>query len=542
MPHDGESERVDTQIVQIGSLSFEVKSRDLLDGTGKRVKLRNKSLDVLACLAQKRGQVLTKSEVIETVWPDVTVSDENLTQCIAEIRRAISDTEHTLLTTHIGRGYCLEPEQQGWQRQRNRKQLAFAVGAIAALLAVVAWVMWPSPNQVEPPRIAVLAFDDMSSSDDRGYLGDGVAEGLLTELSRYRELAVIARNSSFSFRDSGLSIAAIADELRADYVIEGSKQKADDRLKITVQLIDGHDGTHIWAEDYDMDVGELFDVQNRIVHEVTNQIGREVTRQRPPRGGRAAVGAFDYYIRGMQQFQKDTIEGTLAARELFDEAVRNDPSAPYGYIGLTWVLWRDLWSNNINPDVPRDEKLKQAAALAEQALALGPEHHLAHVVRADVHVAAGELEEAVVRYSVAGELNPNDVLVMAASTDALVFLGRDEEAIALLEKAIDLHPVTPGWYFHQLGWAQWSAEQCRDGLATMTRMPNVPASALRVVAALHICEGDTDAAQKTMQKFRAVNPDRTVKDEIEFFGESWRDPATMTRWAHAMRQAGMPAE
>ncbi len=293
----------------------------------------------------------------------------------------------------------------------------------------------------------MLAFDDLSASEDSGYLGDGVAEGLLTELSRYRELAIIARNSSFSFRDSGLGISEIADKLRADYVIEGSKQKAGNRLKITVQLINGHDGTHVWAEDYESDIGDLFDVQNRIVREVTNKVGREVTRKPPLRGGREAVGALHSYIKGMQHFQQDTIAGTLAARDLFDEAVKNDPTAPFGYIGLTWVHWRDLWSNEVDPDLPRSEKLARAEDLAEKALSLDPEYHLAHVARADVHIAAGELEEAVVRYSVAGELNPNDVLVMVGATDA---------------------------------------------------------------------------------------------EEIEFFGESWRDPAKMERWADAMRLAGMP--
>ncbi|MEP5089648.1 MAG: winged helix-turn-helix domain-containing protein, partial [Paracoccaceae bacterium] len=503
---------------QIGDLRFDLQSHDLLDASGIRVKLRNKSLEVLACLAKRRGQVLTKSEIIESVWPDVTVSDESLTQCIAEIRRAIRDREQTLLTTHIGRGYCLEADQPSLQQRHNWKKVAAVGMAIAAAVVVAVWLMWPISQIGGPPRIAVLAFDDLSASEDSGYLGDGVAEGLLTELSRYRELAIIARNSSFSFRDSGLSISEIANKLRADYVIEGSKQKADNRLKVTVQLINGNDGTHVWAEEFEADIGELFDVQNRIVREVTNKIGREVTRKPPLRGGREAVGALHTYFKGMQHFQKDTIAETLAARELFNNAVKNDPTAPYGYIGLTWVHWRDLWSNEVYPDLPRDEKLAQAEALAAKALTLDPEYHLAHVARADVHVAAGELEEAVVRYSVAGELNPNDVLVMVGATDPLVFLGQAEEAIALLKKAIDLDPVTPGWYFHQLGWAQWSAEQCDDGLETMMRMPSMPNSALRVLAALQVCNGDTVAAKKTMQRFRQANPARTVSEEIEFFG------------------------
>jgi len=411
---------------------------------------------------------------------------------------------------------------------------------VLLVAAVLAWIQWPQPDAAGPPRIAVLAFDDLSAGDDRGYLSDAVAEGLLTELSRYREIRVIARNSSFRFRDSGLGIRDIAGELRADYVIEGSKQKFGDRLRITVQLIDGHDGTHVWADTYDADIGELFDVQHGVVREVTNRIGREVTRRSPPRGGPAAVGALYQFRAGMEEFEKDTTEATLAARAWFERAIDTDPDAPYGYVGLGWVSWRDLWTDEIDPGTPRAEKLRRAEALGEKALALDPNYHLAHVVRADIHVAAGELEQAAVRYRAAAELNPNDVLVMVAASDALVFLDRAEEAIALIEKAIDLDPITPAWYYHQLGWAHWSIGQCDQGLAAIRQMPTVPTSALRVLSALQVCSDDVDAARATMARFRDVDPDRTVAREIELFGTSWRDQSTMQRWAEALREAGMP--
>jgi adenylate cyclase len=414
--------------------------------------------------------------------------------------------------------------------------------ALIALVAVSLALNSLGENDEMPtgPRVAVLAFDDLSAGDDKGYLSDGVAEGLLTELSRYRELGVIARNSSFRFRDSGLGIQDIADELRADYVIEGSKQKSGDQIRITVQLIDGHDGTHIWAEDYDADIGDLFEVQDRVVREITNRIGREVTWKPPSRGGREVVGALHFFMKGLEQFQMATSTGTLAARDFFEVAIETDPKAPYGYVGLVWVHWRDLWSNEIDPVTPRNEKLRRAAALADKALALDPEYHLAHVARADIHVAAGELQEALIRYDSAAELNPNDVLVMVGSTDPLVFLGRGEEAIALLEKAIDLDPITPAWYFQQLAWAHWSIGQCEEGLVAIRRMAKMNNNALRVLAALYVCDGDIEAARETMANFREVNPERTVSKEIELFGTSWRDPDTMKRWAEALRLAGMP--
>lgn len=416
--------------------------------------------------------------------------------------------------------------------------------AIVVLGLLAGWYFWPAEfgpsDQGDAPRIAVLPFDDFSTGEDKGYLSDGVAEGLLTELSRYRELSVIARNSSFQFRDRGLGIEAIADELRADYVVEGSKQKTGDRIRVTVQLIDGHNGAHIWAEKYDADVGEFFEVQSSIVQEMTNRIGYELTRAPPRRSDRAAVSALHYYLIGRSEFRKKELSATLRAREYFEKAIEADPEAPYGYVGMTLALWRDLWQNDVDPETPRDEKLKQAAGFADTALKLDPEYHYAHMVRADVHVAAGELEQALLRYNAAAELNPNDVAVMAASSDALVFLGQGEEAIARLEKAIDLNPITPDWYFWQLGWASWSVGKCEAGLEAMQRMSVTAPNAQRVIAVLHVCNGNIDAARDAIAAFRDVKPDRTLRDEFEAFGTSWRDPATMQRWLDALRLAGLP--
>ena len=417
--------------------------------------------------------------------------------------------------------------------------VAASVAVVAAAIAIYFNTFEEIPLD-ERPRIAVMAFEDLSSGADKGYLGDGVAAGLQTELSRYREIGVIARNSSFEFRDNGHNVTEIADTLRADYLVEGGKHKSGNQIRISVRLIDGHDGTQIWADVYETDIGNLFDVQTRVVREITNQVGREVTSKPPPRGGREAVGALHYFIKGMEQFQAETSEGDLAARDLFQQAIDTEPNAPYGYVGMTWVYWRDAWSNEIFPERPRDAKLLTAGELADKAIKLDEKYHMAHVARADVHVAAGELEEALARFQIAETLNPNDVQVLVSVSDPLVFLGRAEEAITLLEKAIDLDPITPAWYFWQLGWAHWSLGQCQEGLAALRQMTRMPNNSLRVLAVLHMCNDDLEAARATMDEFRAVNPQRTVGQEIELFGTSWRNQDTMKRWADALVAAGMP--
>ena len=184
--------------------------------------------------------------------------------------------------------------------------------------------------------------------------------------------------------------------------------------------------------------------------------------------------------------------------------------------------------------------MRQAEILADKALQLDPKYHLAHVARADVHVAAGELEEARVRFQTALDLNPNDVLVLVSATDPLVFLGEGETAIEMIQQAIDLNPLTPDWYFHQLAWAEWSIGRCDAGLATLQKMAIANPSSLRVKAALQVCVGDVNSAQRTMEKYRDSNPGRTVEEEIADFSGSWRNPETMALWSEAMRVSGMP--
>ncbi len=531
---------LDSDEIRLGHYRFNPGALDLRDQNGDRVKLRKKSLEVLARVSSDPGTVVSKDEILASVWPDVAVTEESLTQCVAEIRKAIQDKDHSILVNHVGRGYSIETSRRSEFRINRRfAATAVLVALLAAILAKI-WLTHSPPHGQSQPRIAVLAFDDLSAGPDRGFLGNGVAASLTTELARYREIQVIASNSSFQFRNSDLGLVKIADALRADYLVEGSKQKFGNRMRVSVQLVDGRNEAQIWAEDYEGDIGDLFNFQSRIVHEITNRIGHEVSRNPPPSGTREVVNSLNYFLLGMEEFQKDTLAGTLAARDLFHTAIETDPEAPFGYVGAVWVLWRDLWSNQVSPNLSRQDKLKQAEILADKALQLDPNYHLAHVARADIHVAAGELEEARVRFQTALDLNPNDVLVLVSATDPLVFLGEGETAIEMIQRAIDLNPLTPGWYFHQLAWAEWSIGRCDAGLATLQKMAVANPSSLRVKAALEVCVGDVTSAQRTMAKYRGSNPGRTVEDEIADFSGSWRNPATMALWSEAMRVSGMP--
>ena len=289
---------------------FLTKSKQLQTVEGKAVDLRSQSAEVLSVLAARPGEIVSKDALMQAVWPDTFVTDDSLTQCIADIRRALGDDGHVIVETLPKRGYRLNADPSdaadpnavaGTERARTRSsRRSFILAAIVLVAAAIGVYFGAGTWRAAPvrssdmPRIAVLPFEDFSAGADKGYLSDAVAEGIITELARSKTYAVIARNSSFRYRDQPVDIRQIGDELGVDYLLEGSQQKIGDRLKVTAQLLDAHDGSHVWANTYNREVGDLFVVQEEIIRTLADRVGRRI--QRPlPQSDAAQVSALHYH-------------------------------------------------------------------------------------------------------------------------------------------------------------------------------------------------------------------------------------------------------
>ena len=528
--------------IRLGQVAFDTETLDLRDASGARIDLRAKSARVLAFLASRPDEIVGKAGILDAVWPDVTVSEESLPQCVSEIRKAIGDRDQSILRTHVGKGYSLAVAASG-QANRVRKLAARGAAAVLLLGLAAAAYWWLAPPQRPPselPRIAVLAFDDLSAGEDRGWLSDGIAEGILTELARYREFLVIARNSSFSFRDNPTDVTDIAAELNADYIVEGSKQKSGDRLRVTVQLIDGRDGTHMWTQDYDADIGELFDVQSEIVRSISAQIGSELRRRPAQTGGKAKVDALHFYLQGNQAFSDSTPESYRRAIDLYRQAIDADPEAPFGYSGMATIIWSDSFQGWIYADVPRDELLKRGAEYAEAAIAADPDYYAAQIARGDIHAAAGELEDAVDRYQRAVELNPSSSIALAVAADPLIYLDRADEAIALMERAIELNPVVPGWYYNNLSRAFFAVGRCAEGVETIKKRRRLKEWDYRALIVNLVCAGDLEEAHRAAGKLLQQNPDFTVSAHKQRTEKAMNFSEYHDRWIEALRAAGLP--
>src|SRR5215510_7489314 len=227
-----------------------------------------------------------------------------------------------------------------------RRVLPWAAAGLATVTIMAAiWFGVLRPERTPPPapapstampRIAVLPLDDMSTGADKGYLSDAIAEGVITELARSKTYAVIARNSSFRYRGQPTDARQIGNELGVNYLLEGSQQKIADRLQVTVQLIDAADGSHLWANTYNREIGDLFVVQEEIIRTLADRVGHRIERP-SPKGDATQVSALHYHLMGRAELQKDfSAAGNERLRQFNLKAIEADPNAQFGYIGLAW--------------------------------------------------------------------------------------------------------------------------------------------------------------------------------------------------------------
>ena len=443
------------------------------------------------------------------------------------------------------------------QPQDKRSRWGRVAAGAALSLAVIAGIAWWQPwaPEFEPvapdvmvhplpakPSIAVLAFDDLSQGGDQGYLSDAISEEIITKLSHFSEFFVIARNSSLFYKGKATDVRDIAKELGVRYVLEGSQQKAGDQLRVTVQLIDAVAGNHIWAETYDRDLVDIFAVQDEITRTIVATLEQNIDLaeyDRVLRQPTESLGAYELVRRGRGEWLKFTPEGNEESKRLSEKALELDPNYSEAYFRLFWAhinCFRWRWCGTYSPE----ESLGVALEMARKAVELDPFSHRAHWVLANGTMQSGDLDQAIVEYDRAIELNPNSASVRADSIESLVYLGRAEAAISRIETAIRLNPYHPDWYLWNLGWAQYSAEQYEDALASLKKMNKMPNVARRTLAPVLVRLGRLEEARAVIAEFLESEPGHTIAEIRTNFRGKYKNPADLERWIEDLRTAGVP--
>lgn len=300
-----------------------------------------------------------------------------------------------------------------------------------------------SARRLDRPALAVLPFDNISGDPDQEYFADGLTDDIIMALSRWRLIPVIARNSTFTFKGQPAPARRVATEVGARYVLEGAVRRAGRRLRISAQLIDASSGHTIWADRFDRQIEDIFDVQDEISHRIAATIIPELesfATKNTRRKRTEDLNAWDFYVRGLARFYEETCEGNGKARAMFEQAVALDPEYCEAWARLGWTHARDV--QHACTDDP-EASIREGFRTARQAVALDPDSAVAHLSLGTVHIWAGETETALTEAQSALRLNPNYAHAALAVGNRLDLLGQSEVGVAQMEKALELNPRDP---------------------------------------------------------------------------------------------------
>jgi TolB-like protein/Flp pilus assembly protein TadD len=402
-----------------------------------------------------------------------------------------------------------------------------------------------NPTLPDRPSIAVLPFQNISADPEQEYFADGMADEIITALSRFPSLFVIARNSSFTYKGRAVDVKQVARELGVRYVLQGSVRKAGNRVRFTGQLIDATTGGNIWADRFDGALEDVFDLQDQVTARAVGAIEPRLQRAEIERSGRKpteCLDAYDYFLRGMASFHLLNRDSLLEAARLFVRATELDPNyaSPYGM-----ASWSGALRNSFGWMVDRESEIADAVRLARRAVAVGKDDptalwsgglSLAYLGN-EVEAGAAYIDRALV-------LNPNLAASWNASGWVRMYLGESASAIEHFERAMRLSPLDPLTYFGSTGmaFAHAFAGRYDEAISSATKalheQPNW-ATALRVAAIANALSDRMVEARAAMACLREVDPALRLGN-VDRVAPPLRRAEDRVRFIESLRKAGLP--
>ncbi len=444
------------------------------DGAFVPVPIGPRALDVLSALVERAGELVTRDEIIAAAWPDTVVEDNNLNMQIAALRRVLDEgpPASSCIQTIPRRGYrfiapvtraerpeppappvhVAAPAAPTLRAHPVRKAIIAGIAGTLMLLAVAtaAWKVHARWFPVEPPArlsIVVLPFANLAGGPQQQYFVDAITEDLTTDLSRLADMRVISCDTAFTYRDKPANAKQIGRELGVRYVLEGSVERSGDQVRVNAQLIDAGTDTHLWAERFDRDLGDLLALQNDITARIAIALNLRLIASEAERPTEHP-DVLDHIFRGRAEIDKPASPRSFAAAMAeFEQALALDPSSVEAEGRMATALASrvlDKMSDTAHADVER------ANELVEQALAASPDNPLAHFAKAQLLRAEHHCDRAVPEYEAVVSANRNAITSIGNIGRCEIYLGQIDHGIALEERAIELSPRDPFlgvWYF-----------------------------------------------------------------------------------------------
>lgn len=403
-------------------------------------------------------------------------------------------------------------------------------------------VLRVTPPPAETPgrtrvAICVLPFTDLGADPAQQAFGDGIAGDIITELSRWRLLAVRSRSSSFRYRGDSVDATQVARDLKVRFVVEGTVRRMGDRIRITVELIDAETGSHVWSERFDRAQAELFAVQDQVVQRIVSTlVGRvqvsdvERARRKPP----ASLDAYECVLRG-NALPWDDPQGNADAARWFEKAIELDPG--YGMAhGMLAMMRCDEWRNDPGYSA---EKLDEAYVLAKRAVELDDGESTCHSLLGQVCLYRRSFELALQHMQRSVDINPTNQWNVADMGQVLAYLGRADEAVAWFTQAKQIDPYfDPPWHWRQAGQTLMVLRRFEDALGMFAHIPVRTFRTAAYMAACHARLGDTARARELARECLALRPEFSIAQFMT--REPFRHAADAEYFAESLRLAGLP--
>jgi len=403
----------------------------------------------------------------------------------------------------------------------------------------------PLPDK---PSIAVLPFDNMSGDPEQEYFSDGITEDIITELSRFRSLFVIARNSSFHYKGQSPKVQDVGRELGVGYVVEGSVRKAGNRVRVTAQLIETTTGNHIWAERWDRELKDIFDVQDELVRTIVSTVGGRIdaiSKASATRKSVAHLRAYDFYLRAAAAEDGNTKEDYQRARQYLERAIELDPGLAIAHHHLSlvnFIEWMAHWADD------RDMVFAAALSAANTAVTIDDTDSRIHAQLGSLHHFRRSFDEAGQDFEKALRLNPNDCKAIALYGNYLAAIGKPEDAIEQFDQAIRLNPIEPSWIRWIRGIACFTAKRYDEAIADLRSIKRPINEVRGWLAASYAGAGRLAEARATLEEFLQIAEDDMVVfpgrrlaawDDYWHGAMQYRDNADFEHLYDALRKAGL---
>jgi len=393
----------------------------------------------------------------------------------------------------------------------------------------------------EKPSIAVLPFNNMSGDPSQDYFSDGLTEQIISGLCKIKDLFVIARNSSFAYKDKSINIKQIASELGVKYILEGSVQRAGERIRITAQLIDATTDYHMWSESYDRDLSDIFALQDEITLKLMNAMSVNLTE-----GEQALIytdeikniKAFDKYLRGVECFYRTNRQHNTQARRFLEQAIKIEETSALLFATLGFIHIIDfIYSWGESPLVSFEETEKNA----KKALELNDSLDNPHMLMSWIHLFKKEHDKALVAAKQAVDLNPNGAQAIAHLGFIYSVIGNSEKAIQNLKKAFRLNPIPPVYYYFFLSGAYSEVDQLERAIELLHQAITIDPEYLPPyihLSSFYIELNEVDKAQNMAKKVLEIDPIFS----LEYYKNVLpiKSQSRLERYIGNLRKAGLP--